>query len=428
MVDETETFGALLRRLRSQTGRTQTEQAELLCELMRDSLGSVTRSEVSRYERGKRIPRPRMSRYMALSFGVPEGELMRRADAARRSRAPGPSRTVGCPGLPNVGDDQEGRVERRQFMGGLLGLGLASEPWGRLAAAIGNSGPADAPIATVMGDRTAALFEAEEHTPASQLYTGLTSHLDHLSLLIGAGGPFRGDLLVSAGETAALAGWLAFDMGDLTVAKGFFQTATMASREVDHPPLEALVLAYMSYLVEDPRTARDLLRSAQAHVRAPGYATARAWVSAREAEEAAATGDRDGALRAIERAQAVYDYASPDTEQPWVRFFSRARLDSMTVATYARLDHRDLGDVSEAALRSLRPEDVKVRAVILGDVATAFVASGDLERGAAVAREAMTVTREAEATLGRQRLRALAAHLPTGPLIARQLRDELAHV
>jgi hypothetical protein len=367
-----------------------------------------------------------MAKYLALSFGIPEGELVRRASAARQQRAEAQRPTVGTSGLPRAADGQEEHgVERRQFVGGVLGIGLAAEPWSRLAFALGQAGPADGPTAVAMGGRTAALFEAEERTPARQLYAGLAAHLDQLSLLIGAGGPHRKGLLVSAGEAAALAGWLAFDMGDVATAKRFFSTATLAGREVDHPPLQALVLAYMSYVVADPTSARDLLKAAQELVRAPGYATARAWVSAREAEEAAAIGDREGAMRAVERAQAVYDYASPATEQPWVRFLSRARLDSMTVATYARLAHPDLGDVSEAALRSLRPEDAKVRAVILGDVATAFATNGDIDRSADVAREALAVTREAEATLGKQRLKALAGQLPVSVPLARQLREEL---
>jgi len=413
-----ETFGDLLRRLRVRAGRSQTEQAEELCHLMGDPLKSVTRSEISRYERGGRVPRPRMVRLYATSFGVPEGELLRAAANARAAKAPVLEPDEGIELL-------EGSVRRRDFVGAAaLGLGLASEPWGRLSFALGRSGPADSQIAASMAERTASLFAAEEHLPARQLHRGLAEQLDQLTVLLGAGGQHRRSLLVSAGETAALAGWLAYDMGDLATARHYYQAATQAGHEAQHSPLLALVLAYTSYAVDDPREARDLLRAAQQHVRAPGCATARAWVSAREAEESAAIGDREGALRALERAQAVYDYAHPEEEQPWVRFLSKARLDSMTVAAYARIDHPDLGEVSEAALRALRPEDAKVRAVILGDVATAYVVRGELDRGTEVAREAMEVTLRSEATLGRQRLQALAGQLP--PSIAgRQLRDEV---
>lgn len=237
-------------------------------------------------------------------------------------------------------------------------------------------------------------------------------------------GARRAQLLVAAGESAALAGWLAFDMADLPTARRYYDLATRAGRAAGHPPVQALVLAYTSYAVDNPTTARGMLRAAQQQLCTPGTATARAWVSAREAEESAAIGDREGALRALERAQTAYDYADPAQEQAWVRFFSRARLDSMAVAAYARLDHPDLADVATAALAALRPDDQKVRAVILGDVATAYTARGDYDQGAAVARDALAVTLESEATLGRQRLAALAAGLPDEPA-ARQLAEEL---
>ncbi len=417
----TEAFGDLLRRLRERAGRSQTEQAEELCRLMGDPLNSVTRSEVSRYERGGRVPRPRMVRLYAQSFGVPEGELLRAAAVARTARSASTVRA----GAPNVDADPEDPLRRREFMGAAaLGVGLAAEPWSRLAYALERRGPADAQVSAAMTERTTALFAAEERMPARELYRGLAEHLDELTVLLGAGGCHRRDLLVTAGETAALAGWLAFDMGDMTTAQHYYAAAAHAGREADHEPLLALVLAYGSYAVDEPTGARSMLRAAQQHVRQPGCATARAWVSAREAEESAAIGDREGALRALERAQAVFDYADPDSEQPWVRFFSRARLDSMTVATYARLDHPDIAEVSEAALQALRPEDAKVRAVILGDVALSYVQRGEVDRGSEIARQALDVTMRSEATLGRHRLAAVAQQLPAQGE-GGQLRDEL---
>lgn len=65
-----------------------------------------------------------------------------------------------------------------------------------------------------------------------------------------------------------------------------------------------------------------------------------------------------------------------------------------------------------------------MRAVILGDVATAYTARGDYDQGATVARDALAVTLYSEATLGRQRLSALAAGLPAEPA-AQELAEEL---
>lgn len=420
----TETFGALVRRLRETAGRSQAEQAEVMSGLRGDgAMPTITRTEVSRYERGRRVPRPSIVRLYALSHGVPEGELLRAASAERRIRAGRTALTVGADSMETAGGEEQDAVRRREFMGAAIGLGAAAEPWGRLAAAL-DGAPVDASTAEAAADRTAAMFAAEEQLPARQLYAGLAAHLDHITALLPTAGDHRGQLLVAAGETAALAGWLAYDMGDLRTARRYYDTATRAGQAAGHPPVQALVLAYTSYAVDDPTTARGMLRGAAQQLRTPGSATARAWVSAREAEESAAIGDREGALRALERAQTAYDYADPAGEQAWVRFFSRARLDSMTVAAYARLDHPDLADVAAAALAALSAGDGKTRAVILGDIATAHVTRGDYDQGAAVARDALAVTLDAEATLGRQRLSALAAGLPGTPA-ARALADEL---
>lgn len=382
---------------------------------------TLTRTEISRYERGTRVPRPRIARLYALSYGVPEAELLRVAAADRKRRMATRTRTVDDGDLLGVGGGEEHDMRRRAFVG--AALGAAAEPWGRLSAVLDGT-PVDDTAADTCATRTDAMFAAEERMPARQLYGGLAAHLDHITALLPAANEHRRQLLVAAGEAAALAGWLAFDMGERPLARRYYDTATRAGQAAGHPPVQALVLAYTSYAVDDPARARSMLRAAQQLLRAPGSATARAWVSAREAEESAAMGDREGALRALERARTAYDYADPNGEQAWVRFFSRARLDSMTVATYARLDHPDLADVAVAALAALRPDDQKTRAVILGDVATAYTARGDYAQGAAVARDALAVTLGSEATLGRQRLSALAAGLPDEPA-ARQLAEEL---
>ena len=427
-----ESFGELVRGLRLRAGRAQDEQAAVMCEITGEA--SITRAEISRYERGRRVPRPRLLRVYAQSFGIPEGELFRAAAAERAaSQRPSPhryvSRTVGIGGSPTPGlrcAESGNDVRRREFAGAAaLGLGMAGEPWGRLAYALNNPEPISAETAAQLHERAAALFAAEERLPARRLYQTLVSHLDHLATLLPTAGSQRRGLLVQAAETAALAGWLAFDLGETHGMRHYYETATQAAAAAGHPPTRALVLAYTSYAVSDPHAACALLREAEQHVRGAGCATARSWIAAREAEESAAMGDREGAMRAIERAQAVYDHADPAAEQPWVRFFSRARLTSMTVAAYARLDHPDLVEVSEAAMAALPPADLKVKAVILGDVATACVSRGDFSTGAEIARQALDVTCRTETALGRQRLQALAEQLPAVDRVARELSEEL---
>ncbi|MEU7663760.1 hypothetical protein [Streptomyces lincolnensis] len=56
---------------------------------------------------------------------------------------------------------------------------------------------------------------------------------------------------------------------------------------------------------------------------------------------------REGAVRALDRATTAFDYANPDAEQAWIRFYQRPRLDSLTVSTYSQLRHPGLGRVAK---------------------------------------------------------------------------------
>lgn len=324
---------------------------------------------------------------------------------------------------------EEDPVLRRTFLqiAGVGGADLITEPWGRLSAAL-RSPRVDKTSANALVDRTAALFAAEERQPARQLYSAAASHVDQLAGLIASAGENRRALTVTAGESAALAGWLAWDIGETEAARGYLRTAMAASEEAGHPALAALVLGYTSYTVDDPYRARKLLVAGQERVTGPGSATARAWLAAREAEEAAASGDQESALRALERARTAYDYASPGEEQPWVRFFGPARLDSLAVSTLARLQHRDLEHEARRTESRLGANDAKIRAVVLADVASAYAQVGDFDRAAITARQAVTATTRGEATLGRQRLLSLADRLPARHTQARELIEELRSV
>ncbi|RNG27803.1 helix-turn-helix domain-containing protein, partial [Streptomyces botrytidirepellens] len=76
-------FGAYLARLRRATDRSQRQLAERLCAL--SGLDSVTRHEISRWERGARVPDAWLP-VLAQALGVAVGELERAAAYARGER------------------------------------------------------------------------------------------------------------------------------------------------------------------------------------------------------------------------------------------------------------------------------------------------------------------------------------------------------
>jgi transcriptional regulator with XRE-family HTH domain len=410
-------IGALLRRLREEAGLTREEQAGLIEEAQGGRYFDP--QNLKRWERESRLPERYWHPVLSSAYGLPAEEIARAVGASRRRRRL--DRLT-----PDLYDPHDGvdPVERRSFLGAAaLAAGAAAEPWGRLAAALTNS-RVDPQLAADLEHRTADQFTAEETTPARLLAARLAAHLDTLAALLPRAGQHRTALTIAAGETAALAGWVAWDSGHEQAARYYWETAALAGRQAGHGPVNALVLGYASYTAP-PERARAMLTAAQQHVRGPGYATARAWLAAREAEEAAALGDRESAVRAIDRAATALDYASPGGEQAWTAFFGRPRLGSMTVRAYGALGHPELEAVATEVLGNLGGDDRKVNAVVLADVAAAYVQAGHLDRGAAVARQALAATRQGEASLGRQRLSELASHLPTGDPSACALRDEL---
>jgi hypothetical protein len=413
-----ETIGPLLRALREESGRSQSEQA---ADLSEKSGLPVDRHTVSRWEREERLLSPFWQSHTARSFGVPQEHLRRAVVAARQKR-----RLAATPV-----DEEFETVYRRTFLGATaIAAGAVTEPWGRLAAAIAGA-PVDTRTARSLTRTTEQLYLAEHGIPARLMRPRVYAHLDTIISVLPRAGKHRQALLVAAGETAALAGWMTWDMRDEAGASRYYRVAADAGAEANHPPLTALALIYASYAAAhrgDSAKARSLLSTAQTHVKGPAYAAARAWAAAREAEESAAVGDQSSTVRSLDRAVTAYDYADPDQAQPWIRFLGPARLASMEANAYGRIGHVDVQDAAERTIGHLTGQD-KANAVALADVATAYVRAGRIDQGAEVARRAAAEAQRGEVQLSRDRLTALHQLLAANDSSeARDLADELQTV
>ena len=182
------------------------------------------------------------------------------------------------------------------------------------------------------------------------------------------------------------------------------------ARDARDDALTACILGYRSYLAEssgDLRQARDMLAAAQEYTRAPSSAATRSWLAAREAEVRASLRESTDALRALDRATTAYDYARPQHERAWTPFFTGSRIGSMAVTTYTRLDQPRLSPTADAVLAALGPNDAKVKAIILADLATASIHREAYDRGAVLATRALAATTSQEVSIGADRLRSL---------------------
>ncbi|SER64045.1 Helix-turn-helix domain-containing protein [Lentzea xinjiangensis] len=81
---DTPPITTLIPQARREQGLTQRDLADLLCEISQND--SVTREEVSRWERGKRIPGPYWRAWISAALDVPHAEIDRAAVVERESR------------------------------------------------------------------------------------------------------------------------------------------------------------------------------------------------------------------------------------------------------------------------------------------------------------------------------------------------------
>jgi transcriptional regulator with XRE-family HTH domain len=99
-----ESIGPLLARLRLRRGHSQLRLAEQLCAA--SGVPTVTRHEVSRWEREQRVPGPFWLGWLAAVLEVPLDALAEAPRPARHTDAPvpGPARRAGGP--PRAGVNQ----------------------------------------------------------------------------------------------------------------------------------------------------------------------------------------------------------------------------------------------------------------------------------------------------------------------------------
>lgn len=372
-------------------------QDDLAARLRSNGVAGATKKQVQRFESGEVAwPQAHYRKALRAIFGRSATELGFRHPAG-----------------PN-GD-------RRVVADGVVSAAVASATsYERVRYALAHDGGAITREDAEFLLRTSAEFYDRDATEtAAALAPDLARHLDLVATLLSMatlGESVRRTLVLAAGVGACLGGWISYNLSATTEANGYWRAAVDAAKAANDGPLLSCVLTFHSYLLDergDHRGAWNVLHQARDHVRARGHARTRAWISARQAEEAAALGERSSALASLAEAMTVYDHTAhtESVTRPWVRHFDAVRLRSMGVAAYGRLDHPRLLPAADAVLAALRGDQPKTRAVILGDVAAARVASGDLDAGCALAHRALAATTRFESVLGYRRLRTLRSTL-----------------
>jgi hypothetical protein len=309
---------------------------------------------------------------------------------------------------PAMSDAVERREPRRGVAAGVATpFGLESQPWARLLHVLRPQGTVSGDSVTDIEAATSGFHMLEHHVPASHLYGRLAHHVDQIASLLERPmpGPLRKRLTVAAGESAALAGWLAWDLRDGVRAQSLYDTALVAAREAADPALQACALAYRSYMEQAPASL-ELLEQARSLIEAGTYPATYAWLSGREAEERARLGSSKPALNVLDGGLSAHSSAQADQERAWTGFMDSSRMQGFAISTYARLG--ELEQARQAAGDALAVlGEQKHSAMILADIADLELRLGHLDEGLQRAGAALDIVVKTEFSVGFERLRAL---------------------
>jgi hypothetical protein len=332
-----ESFGTLLARVRTASGRSQLRLAEMLCAA--SGLPTLTRHEVYRWERELRLPSRHWLGWLAVVLDVPLPELERAVAVARSRRAALEAARA------RSDDTLADRIAELRRLDDLIG---------------------GADLAVMV---TAELRAALRERAADRRPTG------HRRLRLLA-------------ELAQLTAWVSADAGAAVTARAAHRLGLRAARDADDRPLAGHLLATAAHLTTDPRTATALAAAAADEVTGTGSATTRALIWHRVAFAAARAGERTQCERALAAADAAWARRDPDHDPPWLYWLDDAERAAMTGRCFAALGrprqavpllHRALGDIRH-------PRAV---ALYAGWLAHAHLAAGDPEPAADAAGRAL---------------------------------------
>ncbi|WP_149183634.1 helix-turn-helix domain-containing protein [Streptomyces sp. TRM49041] len=309
-------FGVHLVRLRRAANKSQPQLAADLCAL--SGVQSVTRNEVSRWERGGRVPDSWLP-FLARALDSDLVELERAAAYARgETDTPPPGPTATLAALLPDGDPltpAPGRTGRR--LGADAVTALAGRVHGlRLADDVLTGGDL---IGPAFRELRAAVRLYREHTHADDV---------------------RRALHVRIGELAQIAGWIASDAGRHDDAEHAYRLGISAARQAGDRPLTANLAGSLAYQWSNTGRERDAVTLAQAALDEAGAdapAKTRALFHDRTAWAHTRAGEPQPAMRALGQAHdALTDDHGPEAPQ-WAYWVCGEELDVMDARVYTQL-------------------------------------------------------------------------------------------
>ncbi|MEW2082861.1 helix-turn-helix transcriptional regulator [Streptomyces sp. NPDC005283] len=314
--DRRREFGAYLAGLRGHSGRSQPRLAAALCAA--SGTRSITRNEVSRWERGARVPDTWLP-FLAAVFGVPLRELEQAAAYARGdtlATLPGVAATL-ADLLPNAEALEPLAVTCGRRIGATTVEGFAARVHGlRLADDVLSGGDLITPAFRELRSGV-RLFRESGHSED----TG------------------RG-LLVQIGELGQIAGWIASDAGRSQDAERAYRLGISAARQAGDAVLVAQLAGSLGYHLSNTGREREGLELAKAAVTEAGPdapAATRALFLDRVAWAHARAKEPQPALRSLGQAHAALDATDGVPAPSWAYWVNREELEVMDARVFTEL-------------------------------------------------------------------------------------------
>lgn len=373
-------FPHVLAALRQSRGLSQTRLAELLNE----SSGRITmtRSEISRWERGARVPSTYWLKWLAGALDVTleqleqakvTGELLPRDTLSGiSSLATGTERiadrlsyldarsVLESPWTPAgtvaaiVAVARGAAMDRRDFLIA-TGSALTAHALGwadtlHEVSAASNRGKRRLGLASAANieQRIDELRHLEDELGSEDLRTLAVSEykfVSHLADTCSYSDAVGRRLFTALADVARMCGYIHFDTGRHASAQQFYLGALRASSMAGNATVGANALASMAiqtYIKGNPHDAVNLIQTAldQATAATPRV---RAMLHARSARALAKAGDRQASIRALDAARDAFAAGSHDDDPAWVYWF-----DAREVETHSASCALDLGDADRA--------------------------------------------------------------------------------
>lgn len=298
-------------------------------------------------------------------------------------------------------------------------LGMA-DPIERLGRALKRPAGIGEELVTQIEARTIGFHRLEFVLPAEQLFRALLAHLNEITSLLEAmpADPWRRRLARTAGESAVLGAWLAWDLGEASRAAALYRTAELAAKECEDPVIRACSAIYQSFAVSEtagPHMALRTLQRADDLLPASGDRATRAWLTGRQAEEAAALGD-PSARDMIEQATDLMAGARPQVERAWTRCLESPRFAHMRLTIATRLGDEDVvyDEIAELVTAASDPGQKKTGRV-LASIGLALTRIGDAREAIRFGERAVEAVRVSQAGYALTRLTELGSALQGHP-------------